>query len=161
MKRFIFPSVVLAVIVGFCIWWYSPVQVIKRRTSSLLSTLTLDASQGKANRHLGAYSLNGLLAPQVELETPTIEEANGSFDREDLDAAFSWLCDQAKQTSFVMEELRSVTVTGDKAEVKLVLTGLVELPTYRPADGRYLVTFSWVREKSGWQLSHAVWDKAR
>ncbi len=96
---------------------------------------------------MGAYSLNALLAAQVELETPTIKEANGSFEREELESAFSWLCDQAKQTRFKLEKIRSITITGDKAQVELTLTGLVELPTYRPADGKFDVTFDWEKEE--------------
>ncbi len=159
MKRYSIPIIFLALTVAFCLWWYSPAQVLKRRTESLLTTLTLNAGDGKATRHMGAYSLNGLLAPQVELETPTIEEANGTFEREELESAFSWLCDQAKQTRFEMEELRGITITGDKAQVKLVLTALVELPTYNPADGNYDVTFDWVKGKDGWRLERALWNK--
>ncbi|MEO5915168.1 MAG: hypothetical protein ABIS50_13110 [Luteolibacter sp.] len=159
MKRYAIPIIFVTVAAAFCVWWFSPTQVIKRRTASLLTTLTLGAGDGKANRHMGAFSLNGLLAPQVQLETPTIDEANGTFEREELESAFTWLCDQAKQTSFKMEELRGITISGDKAQVKLTLTGLVELPTYKPADGSYDVTFDWVKEKDGWRLTHAVWDK--
>ncbi|MES2658332.1 MAG: hypothetical protein V4689_06925 [Verrucomicrobiota bacterium] len=159
MKRYAIPLVFVAVMAAFCIWWYSPTQVVKRRTESLLTTLTLNAGDGKATRHMGAYSLNGLLAPEVELETPTIDEANGTFAREELESGFSWLCDQAKLTRFEMEELREITIDGDKAKVVLVLTGLVELPTYNPADGRYDVTFDWVKGEDGWRLSHAVWNK--
>jgi hypothetical protein len=43
--------------------------------------------------------------------------------------------------------------------VKLSLTGLVELPTYRPADGTYDVTFDWQKEEDGWRLSRAVWQQ--
>lgn len=160
MKRFIIPIVFLVGGIVFCLWWYSPTQVIKRRTAALLSTLTMAAGDGKANRHMGAYALNGLLAAQVTLETPTIDEANGSFEREELESAFKWLCDQAKQTKFEMEEFRGITISGEKAQVKIQLTGLVELPTYKPADGNYDVTFDWVKEKDGWRLSRAVWDKA-
>ncbi len=159
MRRFAIPIVFLIVAVLFCVWWYSPTQVLKRRTAALLSALSLEVGQGKANRHLGVYSLNELLARHVELETPTIDEANGSFEREELEAGFSWLCEQAKQTRFEMEILRSITITGEKANVKLTLTGLVELPTYKPADGSYDVSFDWVKEKDAWRLSKAVWNK--
>ncbi len=159
MKRYLIPLAALVMLGLFGLWWYSPTQVIKRRTANLLSTLTLDKGEGKTTRHLGAYSLNGLLADTVELETPTINEANGSFEREELESAFSWLCDQAKRTNFEMKEFREIKFAGDKATVKLVLTGLVELPTYRPADGNYQVTFGWVKGKDGWRLERAVWDK--
>jgi len=159
MKRYIIPLAVLILLVGFSVWWYSPTQVIKRKVSSLLSTLTLEASDGRAGRNFRGYAFHDLLAPEIELTTPTIEEANGTFDRDELDSAFSWLCNQAKQTRFEMEDLHEITIDGDKATVKLTLTGLVELPTYRPADGTYDVTFDWEKSKDGWQLTRAVWDK--
>ena len=53
---------------------------------------------------MGVYSLNALLASEVELENPTIEEANGTFERSEMESAFSWLCEQAKQTRFELEK---------------------------------------------------------
>ncbi len=157
MKRSAILAASLAVAVGVGIWWFSPVQVLKRRTGSLLATLTLDSGTGKAGRQMAAYSLNALLASQVELENPEIQEANGSFERAELESAFSWLCNQARQTRFEAGKFHSVSVSGDAAKVKLSLTGLVELPTYRPADGTYEVTFDWQKEEDGWRLSRAVW----
>ncbi len=159
MKRYLLPVVVLVLLAAFGVWWYTPYQVVKRKVGSLLSTLTLEAGSGKAGRNLRGYTLHDLLASEVELVTPTIEEANGTFQRDEIDSAFSWLCNQAKQTSFVMEEVREITIDGDRAKVRLTLTGLVELPTYRPADGRYDVTFDWVKEEDAWKLTRAVWDQ--
>jgi hypothetical protein len=159
MKRFASLAVSLAVAVIFGVWWFSPTQVLKRRTESLLATLTLDSGTGKAGRQMAAYSLNALLASQVELENPEIQEANGSFERAELESAFSWLCNQARQTRFEAGKFHSVSVSGDAAKVKLSLTGLVELPTYRPADGTYEVTFDWQKEEDGWRLSRAVWQQ--
>jgi hypothetical protein len=157
MKRLVIFAVGMVAAVAFGIWWFSPVQVLKRRTESLLTTLTLDSGTGKAGRQMVAYSLNSLLASQVELENPEIEDANGSFERAELESAFSWLCNQARQTRFEAGKFHSVNVNGDAAKVKLSLTGLVELPTYRPADGTYDVTFDWQKEEDGWRLRRAVW----
>lgn len=159
MKRPAIFTVILAVLVGLGVWWFSPVQVLKRRTQALLATLTLDSGTGKGGRQMAAYSLNALLASQVDLENPQIPEANGSFERAELESAFSWLCNQAKQTRFEAGKFHSVSVNGDVAKVKLSLTGLVELPTYRPADGTYNVTFDWQKEEDGWRLSRAVWQQ--
>lgn len=161
MKRLAIFVVILALLVGFGAWWFSPVQMVKRRTTALLATLTLERGSGKVGRHAGAYSLDGLLAGQVELISPTIQEANGSFERAELESAYSWLCDQAKETHFTLEKLHAITIDGTKATVKLTLNGLVELPVYRPADGRYDATFEWIKGKDGWQLSRATWDVAR
>ena len=159
MKRYLIPTVVVALLVGFCFWWYSPRQVIQRRTHSLLETLTFEKGGGRAARNLGSYTLHDLLAKQVELETPTISEANGSFSRDDLEAAYAWLANQAKETRFELEDIHSIAIHDSTATVKLSLFGLVELPTYRPADGSYEVTFDWVKQEDGWKLTRALWDK--
>jgi len=157
MKRFAIPSVALLLLAAFLFWWFSPTQILKRRTLSLLETLTMDAGTSKASRQLGAYSLNALLAPEVELHTPTIDEANGTFERSELESAFSWLARQAKQTRFKLDEFQSVKISGDRGEVAFSLDALVELPAYRPADGRFQVTFHWQREENAWRLAGAEW----
>ncbi len=159
MKRFAIAAAILAILAAFGFWWFSPTQVIKRRTKSLLSTLTIESGSGKITRQMGTYSLGKLLAPRVQLETPTIDEANGTFDRAEMESAFSWLCNQARQTHFKLTRLQSIEVTGENAQVTLTLNGLVELPTYRPADGNYFVTFDWEKTADGWQLTHATWEK--
>ncbi len=159
MKRYLIPTVVLALFIGFCVYWFSPRQIIQRRTKSLLSTLTLEKGSGMAGRNARTYELHDLLSSEVTLTNPTIPEANGSFARDEMEAAFSWLCNQAKETRFELEDIHDITIQDDTATVKLVLFGLVELPVYRPADGRYEVTFDWAKEKDGWKLTRAVWDK--
>ena len=159
MKRLVISAVVIAILAGLSVWWFSDTQVLKRRTQSLLTTLTLDSGTGKVGRQMGSYTLNSLLASEVSLDTPTIKEANGSFQRDELESFFSWLCNQAKETRFTLQDFHSVTVTGDKATVKLTLVGLVVLPNYRPADGTYDVTFDWQKEKDGWRLNHATWKQ--
>jgi hypothetical protein len=159
MKRIAAPLLFVILLGALAAWWFSDTQVLKRRTHSLLSTLTFEAGIGKTSRHLGAYTLNSILAPSVDLETPTISQANGTFERSELESAYSWLCEQAKQTHFEVIEFRSISITGEQAKMKVVLNGLVELPTYRPADGRYEVNFDWQRSKDGWRLSRAQWTQ--
>ncbi len=159
MKRIAIPLAFVALLGILAAWWFSDTQVLKRRTRSLLTTLTFEAGVGKTTRHLGAYSLNSILAPSVELETPTINEANGTFERTDLESAYSWLCDQARQTNFEVREFRSITITGKQAKMNVTLTGLVELPTYRPADGTYDVVFDWQKGEDGWRLTRAKWTQ--
>jgi hypothetical protein len=159
MKRLVPAVIIVAALALFGAWWFSPTQVLKRRTHSLLVTLTLDSSKGNVTRQMGAYSLNGLLASEVELDTPTIKEANGTFNRAELESAYSWLCQQAKQTHFKLVAFKSVSINGDSAKVELTLDGLVELPTYRPADGIYDVTFDWRKQEDVWRLARASWQQ--
>ena len=161
MKRFGLPVFILALLGAFAFWWFSPVQVLKRRTETLLRTLTLESGSGKAARQMGVYSLNALLATEVELSNPTIQEANGTFERSEMESAFSWLCEQAKETRFELGDFHSVKIDGEQADVAFSLEALVALPTYRPADGRYEVTFHWVRESDTWRLGRATWAKSK
>jgi hypothetical protein len=157
MRR-LFPAIFLLALAGaFLYWWFSPVQVIKRRTESFLKVLTLQASESPTSRQLGAYSLNALLAEQVALESTTINEANGTFERPELESAYAWLCQQARQTHFDLVKFESVAVTGKLAKVTFTLNALVELPTYRPADGIYQVVFDWQETDDGWRLTTAKW----
>lgn len=160
MKRLLLPAILVGALAIFGVWWFSPTQVLKRRTESLLTTLTLDGGSGKVGRQMRVYSLNALLASQVELKNVTIREANGSFERAELESAFSWLCEQARQTRFKAKDFNSIAISGNKGRVTLTLSGLVELPTYRPADGIYDVTFEWEKAEDGWRLTRANWCEA-
>jgi hypothetical protein len=157
MKRYAIPFLILALFIGFACWWFSTTQVLKRRTESLLSTLTMDSATSGPSRQMGGYSLNGLLAAQVTLENPDLKEAVGNFDRTEIESAYSWLASQAKQTRFASPDYHSITVDGGKARVELSLEAMVELPVYRPVDGKYEATMDWVKEEDGWRLSRASW----
>ena len=160
MKRIGLPVFIFALLGAFLFWWFSPVQVIKRKTKTLLETLTLQASTGTASRQMGGYALNALLASEVELQSSSIREANGTFERSEMESAYSWLCGQAKHTEFDLISFRSVEIDDKTANVNFTLNAVVELPAYRPADGEYEVHFRWQREDDGWKLASAHWTEA-
>ena len=105
----------------------------------------------------GLYALNALLASSVQLDTPTLPGANGTFDRSEIESAFSWLCEQAKQSHFNLEKFHSVTIDGDQADVAFAIEALVELPGSRPVEGHYEVTFRWQLEHDTWHLTRSNW----
>ncbi len=149
---------VLILALGF--WWFSPSEVIKRRTLKLLDILTFEPGSGTGARQMGAYSLNAILAPEVELTSKSIAEANGTFERAELESAYSWLSGQAKQSHFNLENINSLKIERDTATILFTLEALVELPSYRPADGRYQVNFRWQKSDDGWRLTRAEWQEA-
>ncbi len=157
MKRPLLLALAAVVLIGMGIWWFSPTQVVKRRTLGLLNTVTLEEGSGRATRNMGVYSLNSYLAPRVRLEIPSVNQADGTFDRADLEAGFSSMANQAKQAKFEVKEILDITVEGDKGSVTLLLDVLVEFPNYRPADGTYEVIFDWRRGDDGWRLNRAKW----
>jgi len=88
MRRLVLLAAVLAASAGFLAWWFSPGQIVKRRTRHVLDLLTLDAGTPATNRMLGTFSLGRLLDDPVALDLPSASEANGSFSRQDLEAGF-------------------------------------------------------------------------
>lgn len=157
MKRLALTILPLALLAAFAYWWFLPAQVLKRRTQRILHTLTLKAGATRTSRQLGIYSLNALLSSAVQLDTPTLPDANGTFDRSEVESAFSWLCDQAIQSHFELAEFHAVTIDGDQADVAFAIDALVELPSSRPVEGRYEVTFRWQLENDAWYLTRANW----
>jgi len=155
MKRLGLMVCLLALLGAMAAWWYAPVRVLQRRTGQLLHALTFEADTPRANRQTGIYALSALLAPVVEIDTPTLPAASGTYQREELESAFSWLCDQAKQTRFELLKFHTVKINNNQAEVTLALEALIELPNSQPFNGTYDVTFSWRLDHDTWHLTHA------
>lgn len=161
MKRSVIGLAALAVLAGFLFWWFSPGQVVKRRSGLLLSTLTLEEGGRKASRHGGVYTLNALLAPEVELESPDLAQANGTFERAELENAFAWLCDRVSVARFEGRGFEAIRIDGNRAVVSLAVDGVVDLGDSRPVDGRYSVVLEWRRdEQHAWRLAKASWSGA-
>ncbi|MBK1884076.1 hypothetical protein JIN85_16775 [Luteolibacter pohnpeiensis] len=159
MKRGIYFIMVVAVIVGFMAWWFSPVQVLKRRTSGLFDTLTLERDSAPAYRHLKELAIGSKLADYVTLEAPSIGDVNGRFERSQLESGFSFLSSNAIESAFEDEKFVSVTSDGETGTVVVELTGLVALKEYRPVDGRFHVELNWKKSDDGWRLEKASWKE--
>jgi hypothetical protein len=151
--------VAAVLLVPLGMWWFSPEQAVMGRTKHLMEVLTLSEGSGVPLRQAKVYSMNALLAPEVELVVPDVPEANGSFDKEEMEAAFSWICRNAKQSRFDITAFRDVDVVGDTATVRFLAEGYIELSTGRPADGRFEVTIVWKKGGDGWRYDKIVWKK--
>lgn len=158
-KTWVILVIAIAILVPLGMRWFSPEQVVMRRTQHLMEVLTLSGGSGASMRQMKVYSMNALLAQEVELVVPDVPDANGSFDKEEVEAAFSWICQNAKRSHFEITDFRDVDVTGDTATVRFLTEGYMELSTGRPADGRFEVTVVWKKKGDGWRYDKIVWKK--
>ncbi len=157
MKRFLVIAVVIAVLVPIGIWWFSPEQVVMRRSNHLMEVVSIRSGTGGAIRQAKVFSMNAMLSPEVEMVTPDIADANGVFDKQEMESAFSWICRNAKSSDFRIEKFDKVSIEGDHATVEATVVGMMELSTYRPADGRFDVTIDWEKGGDGWRFTKIVW----
>ncbi len=159
MKKLIAAAVVLAILIPLGVWWFSPEQVVMRRTKHLMEVVSLQKGAAGPLRQAKVFSMNGMLANEVELSIPDIADANGTFDKTEMESAFSWICQNAKHSHFEVSEFRDVEVSGDKATVHFLVEGYMELGSGRPADGTFDVTIVWKKGGDGWRYDKIVWKK--
>lgn len=159
MKKLWITLIAAALLIPLGMWWFSPNQVIMRRTKHMMEVLTLSADSKGPMRQANVYSMNGMLAPDVELVVPEIAEANGTFDKLELESAFSWICQNAKESRFDVTAFRDVAVNGDTAIVTFLAEGYLDLGSIRPADGTFDVTIVWKKGRDGWRYNKIVWKK--
>ena len=157
MKRLAALVAAILIFGGFCVWWFSPTQVLKRRTRDLCQILTLDAGTAPASRTINSLQFDRLLQPNVEFDIPSISEANGNFDRIEINSAFTWLCNNAKETKFRLVRFDRIVIEGGHASVSARLEARVLLPGAQVVDSPGDATFIWKKTEDGWRLEKAGW----
>lgn len=155
-------AVLVIAMIAFAIWWLSPVQVLKRRTDSLLSTLTLNEGSGFAARQSHVYRLNALLDTEVTLDGPAMIDAAGTYDHEEIEAGFSQISRRAKKSHFETIEFGEIVISNSKrrATMDVKIDAMMDLGNFRPVDGEYDVTLIWTRADDGWRLTQATWTES-
>ena len=159
MKKTWIALIAAAVFVPLGMWWFSPEQVVMRRTKHLMEVLSLSEGTGGPLRQAKVFSMNAMLAPEVELVIPEIADANGTFDKMEMESAFSWICQNTKHSRFDVTAFRNVALNGDSATVNFLAKGYIELAADRPADGTFDVTVVWKKGADGWRYDKVVWKK--
>jgi hypothetical protein len=157
MKRLTLIVAVLILLAGFLVWWFSPTQVVARRTRELCQVLTLEADSRAAGRSLGSFKLDGLLQPNVELDIPSIADANGTLARSEIGSTFTWLCNNAKETRFKIERIDAIFVDRDLANVRARIEARVLLSGTQVIDSPGDASFTWRKAEDGWRLEKVSW----
>lgn len=158
MKKFLAVLILVVLLIPVGSWWFSPAQVVKRRTKHLMAVLSISEDSLGSIRKAKTYSMNGLLAPYVTLDIPGTSEANGIFEKEAIESGFSWICENTKSSNFGVSEFRSLEINGNNATVNILVEGYMELFTMRPVDGLHDVTITWKKGGDGWRFNRVDWD---
>jgi hypothetical protein len=106
------------------------------------------------------YSINALLAREVELSSGSHPEVDGMRERQELESLYAWMAEHVVQSSFERVGFDKVEIREPLAEVELTVDGVLELPGSKPVNGRYQVFLLWMKDENEWRLGHARWEKA-
>lgn len=157
MNRALTGIAILLALCGFLLWWFHPQQTLKRRSKSLMNTLSLAEGAGAASRNLKLNSLSRAIADEVTVAGSGDRRADGTFRRESVEAGFTWLTRNARSSRFRIRHFDSVTISGDVGTVIASVDAEVILPENTPLDGIYSVTLSWRGHANAWRLTAAEW----
>lgn len=151
-------GVLLLLLIPFSMWWSSDERAVKRRSEHLMDVLTISADTSGIFRQAKVFSINGVLAEQIEIESMTIAKVNGSFRKDQIESAFSWICRNAKESEFEISEFKDVKIEGDRATVRATVDGFIEIKSERLADGFSDVTLYWEKSNGTWVLTKMIWN---
>lgn len=151
MKKTAIILVVALVLVAALFWWFSPAQMLKRRTASLIELMNLSGA-GEA-RVMEVNALSGLLAEDVVMELSFRTGLDPVVQRDDIVSGYVMLSRRVRKSRFELLRYESIRIDGDAADVEFTMKGLVELPEIRILDGEYRMVFHWLQQDGDWRLS--------
>ena len=133
--------------------------MLERRLDKFIETLSFDKSTTRASRLVKSTTIGQYFDQQVEITSP-IDEATGNFSPEDLNSAYSYLCENAQE--IVIEraaELRT-EINGDHATQKFEADVNVAISRWlKGLNGRYHVTIHWRKSEEGWKIHSTAWQE--
>jgi hypothetical protein len=132
--------------------WYSPREVVKRRVDRLLGVMSFEKGESRMARQGGVYGLSALLGAEVELACEDHPEANGLFDKRQLEEAYTWLVGHVELSQWERVSFESVKEVKQFFEVVVVVDGEIRLADSKPMDGRYRVFLVWEKDDAGWYM---------
>lgn len=161
MKRIAIPAVVLA-IVGLAIWWFSPTQVLKRRTAAFIDTANVPSNMSDIGRGARGKNLSDYMADRVRVDSPEdlAEELGREFSRDRAAALYTVVARYCREISITDLIFESVTHDGDHAVVRFSADTIVDLPNRRPVDGIVTVESRWQKTEGDWLLESFEWSES-
>lgn len=160
MKRPLLLAIIIAlVLIPLGMWWFSPEQVLKRRTEHLMDVMTISDGTGRPLRQAKVFSMNGLMADQVTISSREIPDANGTFDKQEMESAFSWICQNAKESKMRIVSFGDIEVHDESAKVEVMVDAGMDLSGTRSVSGYYFLTIDWIKKGDGWRYEKIVAKK--
>jgi hypothetical protein len=160
MRRLAILAVTFILAVGFLAWWNSSTQVVKRRTKSLVTVLTIPASEQEGVRKVRSMGLDPFLDDSIQVVAKGIPELEDPLDREQINGAFTYFCQRVTSSDFSVKKFQSVEINGEEARVKALISVHLDLPGGdRGVSGTHEVTLLWQHAKQAWKLKSVDWNK--
>ena len=161
MKRLAIPVGIL-VLAGLAFWWFSPTQVLKRRTAAFIDTANVPVAMSDLGRSARGKHVSDYLANRISVKSPEAlaEEVGREFTRDEAAGLYSGVARYCKEISITDLEFEAVEVDGDVASVRFTADTIVDLPNRRPVDGLITANSFWRKTDNGWLLESFEWSES-
>lgn len=161
MKRLLIPAALLA-LGAFAFWWFSPTQVLKRRTAAFIDTANVPAKMSDIGRGARGRNLAEYLAERIRVDSPDDleDEVGREFTRDRAAATYSMVASYCREISITDLSFSGVEIDGDQALVRFTTDTIVDLPNRRPVDGVITVESHWRKTDGDWLLEAFEWTES-
>ena len=160
MRRTVILIIAFVLALGFAAWWNSSVQVVKRRTKSLMTVLTIPASEQEATRKIRSMELDRFLDDSVQLSAKDIPGFEDTLNRDEINDGFIYFCQRATSCDFSVKKFQSVETTGKEARLKALVSVRLNIPGGDcGVSGTHEDTLVWRHKNDAWKLKFAELHK--
>jgi hypothetical protein len=160
MKKILTYSAIASLVLGLFAWWYyQPKRLLERRLNQLIETLSFDPASTRTSRLLKSSSVGKFFDQHVEITSP-IDDANGNFSPEDLNTAYSYLSENAREIVIHRDSTVQTQIDRDYATQEFEADVKVSISRWlQELNGRYFVTVHWRKTTEGWKIHSTTWKK--
>ena len=159
MKRYLIALLLGLLLGGFCFWWNSPTQVLTRKTTSLLESISFPAQTPALKRQLQRDRFCSFFAPSVSFPSSNTPPFNSEVPLEEIEHAFSWLCSHALSSQFSIQKIHSVSIHSSSVTLSFSALVSLSLPNSSPIIHQpYSVSLTWQSLNHEWKITHAQWS---
>ena len=115
-KKQLFLLILVGLVIGFLIWWFSASQVLQRRSAALIESIRMEQGTGRLERAYKTENLRDLLDSTVTITYPAMETtfAHAMASNEPITLP----ADRAKSALLYLTELAEwISVSDESIEV--------------------------------------------
>ena len=169
MKKSIILFLVAASIAGGAYWFFSPEQQLKRKSTRILESFTLDGTEGNISSSSGALFADSLFADSVKVESGEIGlfgkylgfRASRTVQKDTITRAIQGLPRHLETISHQHGDFTYKKIDDNNHQISFDHTLAIKFkkPIARSTDAKFFTTFTFLNTEDGLRLKAVTLEK--